>query len=693
MMPTEFFLAHLWLIPLFPLAGAALMLFVGRRLPNAGVNVVCVGSVFLSMTFAFGAIYQLISRPVEERLVSYNLFDWVPAGMMHTNAGKVMNFSVPWGVLMDPLTAVMLLVVTGVGFLIHVYSTGYMSHEGGYYRFFGYLNLFMFSMLTLVLANNLLLLFVGWEGVGLCSYLLIGFYFLRKSASDAGKKAFIVNRIGDAGFLLGLFLMLGTLGTIQFTELAPAIAAGHFSMGDGTLTAIALLLFVGATGKSAQLPLYVWLPDAMEGPTPVSALIHAATMVTAGVYMIVRTNAVFSMAPKALAVVAVVGVVTSIFAATMGLVQNDIKRVLAYSTVSQLGYMFLACGVGAFTAGVFHLMTHAFFKACLFLGSGSVIHAMSGEQDMRKMGALWGKIPTTAKTFVVASIAISGIPPLAGFFSKDAILGHAFEYSPILWLIGFVTAGMTAFYMFRLVNMTFFGKSRVDHEVEHHIHESPGSMTAPLMILAALSIVGGWIGWPEALGGSDRFAKFLEPVIAKHGEDAAEAARAASSGSMEYILMLLSVAVGAFGIWLAYRWYIQRPEVPEKIAASSPFLYRLLYNKYYVDQIYDALFVNRMKDLALTLGAFDRGVINGIGVDGAGWLTRISSRISMVWDSWIVDGLVNLAARIVWVLSYPVRMLQTGRVSRYALFMLLGVLIFLGYYLHATGNTLQNLMH
>jgi len=695
MMPTEYFLAHIWLIPLFPLAGAALMLFIGRRLPNAGVNVICVGSVFLSMCFAFGAIWQLIARPVEERLVSYNLFDWVPAGAMHTGAGKFMNFNVPWGVLMDPLTAVMLLVVTGVGFLIHVYSTGYMAHEGGYYRFFGYLNLFMFSMLTLILANNLLLLFVGWEGVGLCSYLLIGFYFLRKSASDAGKKAFIVNRVGDFGFLLGLFLMLGTLGTIQFTEIGPAIANGHFAMGDATLTAIALLLFVGATGKSAQLPLYVWLPDAMEGPTPVSALIHAATMVTAGVYMIARTNAVFSMAPKALAVVAVVGGVTSLFAATMGLVQNDIKRVLAYSTVSQLGYMFLACGVGAFTAGVFHLMTHAFFKALLFLGSGSVIHALSGEQDMRKMGALWGKIPTTAKTFVIASIAISGLPPLAAFFSKDAILGATFEHNKALWVVGFITAGLTAFYMFRLVNMTFFGASRVDHEVEHHIHESPGSMTVPLMILAGLSIVGGWIGWPESLGGSDRFAKFLEPVMAKHAEEGAEAAasQAASGASMEYILMLASVLIACGGIWLAYRWYIQRPEVPGKIAAASPFLYRLLYNKYYVDQLYDAMFVNRMKDLALTLGSFDVGVINGIGVDGSGWLTRVTSRISMVWDSWIVDGLVNLAARIVWVLSFPVRMLQTGRVSRYAVFMLLGVLIFLGYYFHASGITLGRLIH
>ena len=683
MMPTEYFLAHVWLIPLFPLAGAALMLFVGKRLPNVAVNVVCVGSVFLSMCYAFGAILQLLARPVTDRVINYNLFDWVPAGAMHTNAGAFMRFNVPWGILMDPLTAVMLFVVTGVGFLIHVYSTGYMAHEGGYYRFFGYLNLFMFSMLTLITANNLLLLFVGWEGVGLCSYLLIGFYFLRKSASDAGKKAFIVNRIGDSGFVLGLFLMLGTLGTIQFTEIGPAIVAGHFQVGDATLTAIALLLFFGATGKSAQIPLYVWLPDAMEGPTPVSALIHAATMVTAGVYMIARTNAVFSMAPTALAVVAVVGCVTSIFAATMGLVQNDIKRVLAYSTVSQLGYMFLACGVGAFTAGVFHLMTHAFFKALLFLGSGSVIHALSGEQDMRKMGALWDRIPKTSRTFLTASIAIAGIPPLAGFFSKDAILGHAFEYNWILWLIGFITAGMTAFYMFRLVNMTFFGKSRVDHEAEHHLHESPSSMTVPLMILAFLSVVGGWIGWPASLGGSDHFSKFLEPVMAKPAEGAAEAA---SSALTEYGLMVLSVAIACFGIWLAYRWYIQQPEVPDKIEARFPFLYKLLYNKYYVDQIYDALFVNRMKDLALTLGAFDLTFINGLGVDGSGWLTRLTSSISGVWDSWIIDKLlVGGTARLVWLFSWPVRMLQTGRVARYALFMLLGVLLFLGYYLWTSG--------
>jgi NADH-quinone oxidoreductase subunit L len=691
-MPSEYFLAHIWMIPLFPLAGAALMLFIGRRLPNVGVNVICVGSVFLSMTYAFGAVLQLIARPVAQRVAEVVLFDWVPAGAMHTTAGHLANFNAQWGMLLDPLSAVMLCVVTGVGFLIHVYSTGYMAHEGGYYRFFGYLNLFMFSMLTLVLGNNLLLLFVGWEGVGLCSYLLIGFYFLRKSASDAGKKAFIVNRIGDAGFILGLFLLVGTLGTLRFTEIGPAIQAGGFAVGSGVMTAIAFLLFVGATGKSAQIPLYVWLPDAMEGPTPVSALIHAATMVTAGVYMVTRMNAVFQLAPAAMAVVATIGAVTALFAGTMALVQNDIKRVLAYSTVSQLGYMFLALGVGAFTAGIFHLMTHAFFKALLFLGSGSVIHAMSGEQDMRKMGALWSKIPTTARTFLIATIAISGIPPLAGFVSKDAILGAAFDARPLLWVVGFITAGMTAFYMFRLVNMTFFGESRVPHDVEHHIHESPASMTVPLMILAFLSVVGGWIGWPESLGGSDRFAHFLDPVIAKNAEVAAAGAEKAGGFGTEWALMFASVAVAVFGIWLARRLYLQHPDVPERIAERWSGLYRLLYNKYYVDQIYDAMFVNRTKDLATALGAFDRGVINGVGVDGVGWLTRTISQISMVWDSWIVDGLVNLTARIAWILSIPVRMLQSGRVGSYALFIVLGVMVGLAYYLRVSGITLHSVL-
>jgi NADH-quinone oxidoreductase subunit L len=660
-MPSEYFLAHIWLIPLFPLIGAALMLFIGRRLPNSGVNVICVGSVGLAMVYGFGAVFQLIARPVAQRVVEVVLFDWVPAGAMHMTSGQLVNFNAQWGMLLDPLSCVMLCVVTGVGFLIHVYSTGYMGHEGGYYRFFGYLNLFMFSMLVLILGNNLLLLFVGWEGVGLCSYLLIGFYFLRKSASDAGKKAFIVNRIGDAGFILGLFLLVNTLGTLRFTEIGPAITAGGFAVGDAVMTAIAFFLFVGATGKSAQIPLYVWLPDAMEGPTPVSALIHAATMVTAGVYMVTRMNAVFQLAPAAMAVVAAIGAATSIYAASMGLVQTDIKRVLAYSTVSQLGYMFLALGVGAFTAGIFHLMTHAFFKALLFLGSGSVIHAMSGEQDMRKMGALWSKIPKTAWTFLIATVAISGIPPLAGFVSKDAILGAAFDARPLLWVVGFITAGMTAFYMFRLVNMTFFGQSRVPHDVEHHVHESPASMTVPLMILAL-------------------------------HRDVAAAAESAGYGK-DYALMTASVLVALFGIWLARRLYLEHPEVPDRLAERFSGIYRVLLNKYYVDQIYDAMFVNRTKDLATALGAFDRNVINGVAVDGTGWLTRAISQVSMWWDSWIVDGLVNLTARIAWVLSIPVRMLQTGRVASYALFIVIGVMVSLAYYLHASGVTLHSVLH
>ncbi|HZP32194.1 MAG TPA: NADH-quinone oxidoreductase subunit L [Candidatus Acidoferrales bacterium] len=691
-MPAEFFLRYIWLIPLFPLAGAATMLFIGRKLSNSAVSAVGVGSVGLSVIFAFGAILQLIARAPAQRVVEIVLFDWVPAGAMHLTSGRLINFSAQWGMLLDPLSAIMIGVVTGVGFLIHVYSTGYMAHEGGYYRFFGYLNLFMFSMLVLVLGNNLLLLFVGWEGVGLCSYLLIGFYFLRKSASDAGKKAFVVNRIGDTGFVLGLFLLLNTIGTLRFTEVGPAIEAGGFAVGSGVMTAIALLLFVGATGKSAQIPLYVWLPDAMEGPTPVSALIHAATMVTAGVYMITRMNVVFQLAPIALGAVATIGAVTAIYAASMGLVQNDIKRVLAYSTVSQLGYMFLALGVGAFTAGIFHLMTHAFFKALLFLGSGSVIHAMGGEQDMRKMGALWGKIPKTAWTFMIATIAISGIPPLAGFVSKDAILAASFNARPLLWGIGFVTAGMTAFYMFRLVFMTFFGKSRVEHDVEHHIHESPGSMTVPLMILAFFSIVGGWIGWPESLGGSDHFAHFLDPVIARHAEVVAAVPEAASHAG-EYALMGISVLVALIGITLAWFFYLRRPSIPGTLAEKWGGLYRLIYNKYYIDQIYDAMFVNRAKDLGTTLGAFDRGVIDGLGVNGAGWVTRTTSSISMVWDKWVIDGLVNLAARIVWIFSYPVRWVQSGRVSNYALLIVLGVLIFLGYYLRLNGVTLRTVLH
>ena len=674
MMPTGYFLEHLWLIPLFPLATAALMLFLGKRLPNSAVSFFCVGSVGLSFVHAVGAVMQLVAADPEHRVAQQILFEWLTPGRMKASSGQLVNFVADWGYLLDPLSCVMVLVVTGVGFLIHVYSIGYMGHEGGYYRFFGYMNLFMFSMLTLVLANNLVLMFVGWEGVGLCSYLLIGFYFLKKSASDAGKKAFIVNRIGDAGFILGILLIAVTLGTIRFTSqglanvadssgivqaLNGALVAHVLASGAPVLTAIGLLLFIGAMGKSAQIPLYVWLPDAMEGPTPVSALIHAATMVTAGVYMVARMNPIYRESHTAMLVVAVVGVVTAIFAASMALVQNDIKKVLAYSTISQLGYMFLALGVGAFAAGIFHLMTHAFFKALLFLGAGSVIHAMSGEQDIQKMGGLWGKIPTTARTFLVATLAIAGIPPLAGFFSKDEILGQAFERHPALWVVGFITAGMTAFYMFRLVFLTFFGHSRADEHVEQHIHESPSTMTVPLVILAVLSVIGGWIGVPHSLGGSARFEKFLDPVLAARSESAAGESLAHASFT-EYFLMMLSIGIAGAGIWLAFEFYRTKRIAPELVAAKMPWLYRVLFHKYYVDEIYDAVFVNRVKDLGTGLGVFDAKVIDGLGVDGTGWLARFGSTLSMWWDKWIIDGLLNLGAKMTQLFSYPVRLLQTG---------------------------------
>jgi NADH-quinone oxidoreductase subunit L len=596
----------------------------------------------------------------------------------------------------------MILVVTGVGFLIHVYSIGYMSHEGGYYRFFGYLNLFMFSMLTLVLANNLLLLFVGWEGVGLCSYLLIGFYFLKKSASDAGKKAFIVNRVGDTGFLLGIFFIATVFGTIRFTshglgdpiafaginETLKAMVDLNRLPATGVLTAIALLLFVGATGKSAQLPLYVWLPDAMEGPTPVSALIHAATMVTAGVYMVARMNAVYQLAPLAMDVVAVVGALTAIFAASIALVQNDIKKVLAYSTISQLGYMFLALGVGAFSAGIFHLMTHAFFKALLFLAAGSVIHALSGEQDLRKMGGLWNTVPATSRPFLIATLAIAGMPPLAGFFSKDEILGHTFGRSAavdrylFLWVVGLITAGLTAFYMFRLLFLAFWGFSRVSPEVERHIHESPKTMTVPLMILAALSIIGGWFALPTLWGGDSSFERFLEPVVSGVIPETVAVRFAHHTLLVEWLLMGISVGIAGLGIWLAYNFYLKHPQLHSKVSASWRRLHNLLIHKYYVDEIYDALFVNRIKDLSTAFALFDAKIIDGLGVDGAGWLARVLSSISMWWDKWIVDGLVNLVGKFTRSLSQPIRMFQTGVFSSYAVFILIGLAILLAYYGH-----------
>ncbi len=697
MTPTGYFLDHLWMIPLFPLATAALMLFFGKRLPNSGISVLCVGSVGLSFLFALGAVFQLLAVAPEHRVAQEIMFEWLTPGPMQMTGGHAIRFVADWGFLLDPLSCVMVLVVTGVGFLIHVYSVGYMAHEGGYYRFFGYMNLFMFAMLTLVLANNMLLMFVGWEGVGLCSYLLIGFYFLKKSASDAGKKAFIVNRIGDAGFILGILLTAVTLGTIRFTSqglpdaadasgilqaLKAAVDVHTLAYGTPVLTGIALLLFVGAVGKSAQVPLYVWLPDAMEGPTPVSALIHAATMVTAGVYMVARMNAVYQLAPFAMDVVAVIGAITAIFAASMALVQNDIKKVLAYSTISQLGYMFLALGVGAFAAGIFHLMTHAFFKALLFLGAGSVIHAMGGEQDIRKMGGLNNKIKYTYVTMLIATMAIAGIFPFAGFFSKDEILGQAFDRFFLLWIVGFITAGLTAFYMFRLLFLTFFGYCRADEHVEKHIHESPWAMTVPLIILAGLSVIGGWIGWPSALWGENRFERFLEPVLTGVIPETGMVKIAHHAVGKEIILMVLSLSIVAAGIWLAYEFYRTKRFAPELVAGKLPKLYQLLFHKYYVDEIYDAAIVDRTEDLGTLLGRFDAKVIDGLGVDGAGWLARFISNVSMWWDKWIIDGLLNLSAKLMQLFSYPVRLLQTGMFSSYAMLIVVGLVVLLAYYGH-----------
>ena len=702
-----FFLDSIWLIPLFPLVGAALMLFFGQRLdPQTAhghgdhghgdhghgdhhdppgkklISLLCPGMVLLSFIFSAGALVQL--QGVEGRAHEVVKFTWLAGLKTATSAGALVDFTAEWGYLLDPLSSVMILVVTGVGFLIHIYSIGYMAHDGGYYRFFGYLNLFIFFMLTLVLANNYLLLFVGWEGVGLCSYLLIGFYFHKQSASNAANKAFLVNRIGDAAFVLGMLLMFSTLGTITFREIGPALAAGGFQAETatfGALSVMTLLLFIGATGKSAQLPLFVWLPDAMEGPTPVSALIHAATMVTAGVYMVARSSAIYVLAPRTMMIVAVVGGLTAIFAATIGLVQHDIKRVLAYSTVSQLGYMFLACGVGAFWVGVFHLYTHAFFKALLFLGSGSVIHAVGGEQDMRKMGALKDKIPWTYRTMLVGAIAIAGVPGLAGFFSKDEILWQVWStHHPGLWVMGFITAGFTAFYMFRLIFLTFHGDNRVDPST--HVHESPMTMIVPLMVLAVASILGGWAATPAAFADIGlhitAFEHMLEPAVAMPN---AHGAGEHHDTSMEWLLMAASVGLALAGIFLAKSMFDRKQDGDAMEKSLGSRLHRLLYNKYYVDEIYGWLFVDGFaKGGGTALSRFDSKVVDG-GVNGAGWLTRAISTVSIWWDTWIVDGTVRLTAFLVKFASYPMRMLETGLVQNYALFTVAGVLVILGYYM------------
>jgi NADH-quinone oxidoreductase subunit L len=646
-------LDNLWLIPLLPLLGSAVNGLLGAKWPNKTVNMVAVGSTGLSFLCALEAVREFAQLSPQQIPWVKQYFSWIIAG----------NFRAGFDLQIDHLTVVMLLVVTGVGWLIHIYATGYMAHEAGYYRFFSYLNLFMFFMLILVLAANYALLFVGWEGVGLCSYLLIGFYFLKKSAADAGKKAFIVNRIGDFGFMLGMFLLFRTFGTLDFVPLfakaapMPADAFGQY----GTLTIACLLLFMGATGKSAQLPLYVWLPDAMEGPTPVSALIHAATMVTAGVYVVARSHVLFMHAPTAMLVVAIIGCATAFFAATIGLVQTDIKRVLAYSTVSQLGYMFLACGVGAFSAGIFHLMTHAFFKALLFLAAGSVIHAVGGEQDMRRMGGLRTKIRYTYATMLTATLAISGAPLFAGFFSKDAILFADFESlhgGHVLYAFGLLTALLTAFYMFRLIFLTFFGKPRYDeHNV--HVHESPWSMLGPLVVLAVLSIFGGWFALPEFWGGSDYFANFLAPVFGRR--EALAGVDEAAAHSTQLLLAGVAVLTALTGFLIAFWLYIRQPGKPEELVKSFKGTYTTLLNKYYVDELYAAVVVKPLV-----------------------WLSR--DVLWQVVDVKAIDGIVNGVATSATEIGDGVRHTQSGNTRSYAVWVVIGALVIITIIFWAYGR-------
>jgi NADH-quinone oxidoreductase subunit L len=627
------------LIPLFPLIGVIVNTLFARRWKEWVVGWFGSAMVGASLVLSVATYITLLGMQESARQFQQVLFDWIRIGTFHA----------PATLLVDQLSCVMILVVSGVSFLIHIYSIGYMRGDPGFRRYFVFLNLFVFFMLLLVLGNNFVLMFIGWEGVGLCSYLLIGFWYTDEAKATAGKKAFIVNRIGDFGFLLGIFLIWNVFGTVQFHEIIPRMVS--FPIGSTTVTAICLLLFLGAIGKSAQFPLYVWLPDAMAGPTPVSALIHAATMVTAGVYMVARANFFYSMAPVALEVVAIIGAGTAVFAATIGLVQNDIKKVLAYSTVSQLGYMFLACGVAAYATAIFHLMTHAFFKSLLFLGSGSVIHSMSGEQDIRQMGALKGKMPTTYWTFLVATLAISGIPGFSGFFSKDEILWKTFQTQHYtLWILGVVGAFFTAFYMFRLLYLTFHGKFRGSKTQEHHLHESPLVMTVPLIILAMLALIGGYIGLPPALGGTNAFEQWLHPVFKQTTEAHAILGEVYhEAGAMEYLVMLVSVVVALLGIWLAYSGYLRQAAWPGRL--SKGVIYNTVLNKYYVDQIYDTLLSQP--------------------------IVKVSEGMAQGFDLGVIDGLVNgVAAFFGWVAG-GLRRVQTGFVQNYALFTALGILLIL----------------
>jgi len=649
---------YLWLVPLLPLAGAAINGFFGRRSSKRAISTVAL--VFCGAAFAM-ALFLAASFSSASAPYYFDLAHWIRSG----------NFQVDFSFYLDQLSLVMLLVVTGVGFLIHIYSVGYMWDDDGYYRFMAYLNLFMFFMLTLVLAKNYLVMFIGWEGVGLASYLLIGFWFTKDSAAAAGKKAFIVNRIGDFGFLIALFLMIKHFGSLDFTHVFAAVRTLPTEMaGAGLLTAIGLLLMVGAAGKSAQIPLYVWLPDAMEGPTPVSALIHAATMVTAGVYMVARSSVIFDHAPLAMMVVAIIGTLTALFAATIGIAQTDIKKVLAYSTVSQLGYMFMACGVGAFSAGIFHLMTHAFFKGLLFLAAGSVIHGVGGEQDMRKMGGLRVYMPWTFLTMGIATLAIAGIPPLAGFWSKDEILWQAYNASWAYWLIGVITAFITSFYMFRLMYMTFSGEYRGaaasdvhghgahahdDHSHGHghgEPHESPWVMLGPLVVLALLSVVGGFVGY------ANHFEHFLAPAFHVGDVVAREASPGAGKSTLEYLLMAVSVGVAGLGWFLAYLLYSRRPQLPARIAASLGGLYQAVSNKYYIDELYAALFVKPLIDGSTTIlwHGVDQGVIDAAVNDSADAARRVSDTARHMqsgnlrsYAGWVAAGAAVVIAYMVWM--------------------------------------------
>jgi NADH-quinone oxidoreductase subunit L len=681
----------LWVIPVLPFLGALLNGFLlWKRIGKRAVAWIACGVVGLAAVLGLLVIADVfLNGPAPAhgaRSFEQDLYVWVPAGPLATAADGVKDFTVTLGFLLDPLSAVMLFVVTFVGFWIHVYSVGYMAYEEGFQRYFTYLNLFMGAMLLLVLGNNYLVMFVGWEGVGLCSYLLIGFYYKEEFPPFAGRKAFIVNRVGDFGFVLGLFALVATFGSLKYTEIFPRIAAnpslltGAGYLGLTLAGFIALTLFIGAMGKSAQIPLYVWLPDAMAGPTPVSALIHAATMVTAGVYMVARSNVIYQLAPNIGMFVAVIGALTAIFAATIGLAQNDIKKVLAYSTVSQLGYMFLAAGLGAYGAAIFHLMTHAFFKALLFLGSGSVIHAMGGEQDMRKMGGLKKHLPTTYKTFLIGSLAIAGVPGLAGFFSKDEILHAAAAGGHwTLYTVGLITALLTAFYMFRAVNLTFHGEFRGTHEQEHHLHESPPSMTVPLWVLAVGAVVSGFVGLPVEKW--NVFHHFFEPVV----YEVAGRTTAAHAPSVIFnvILIVVAVVIALAGIGLAMRLYggARGLAADEAWERRTPAVRGLFANKYYVDELYDATVVRGTWGLARSLFRFDAGFVDGVLVHGARNVTLISSMMSGFFDKYVVDGLVNLTAAVLDLFSRLFRRLQTGYVGSYALVLAVGMFALVAVYM------------